>query len=99
TPMAKKGMDAAVDFPRAEKRRRHCWRERVGNAGASFVREAPASSGAFPWGRGINGLLYAGEKATRRRDGFAGRCRRKREKGKGFGGPQGPRGIGLRRRP
>src|SRR5436190_8492456 len=64
-----------------------------------ICKEAPASSGAFPRGRGINGLLYAGEKATRRRDGFAGRCRRKREKGKGFGGPQGPRGIGLRRRP
>src|SRR5213596_851686 len=34
-------MDSSADFPRAEKRRRHCWRERVGNAGASFVRKRP----------------------------------------------------------
>src|SRR5207237_7281234 len=55
------GMDSSADFPRAEKRRRHCWRERVGNAGASFVWRRlppPDHSKEHP----INGLLYAGEK-------------------------------------
>jgi len=36
-PSPSRAMDSSADFPRAEKRRRHCWRERVGNAGASFV--------------------------------------------------------------
>src|SRR5206468_708599 len=60
-PSPSRAMDSSADFPRAEKRRRHCWRERVGNAGASFVWRRlplPAIRRSHP----INGLLYAGEK-------------------------------------
>src|SRR5438309_1451021 len=49
-------------LPGTEKRRRRVWRERVDNAGASFVWRAPTSSRVFRRSRTINGLLYAREK-------------------------------------
>src|SRR5690242_19300537 len=56
-------VEPSHDFPGTEKRRRRDWRERVGNAGASFVwRGAYTSSPSFPRNQSINGLLYARER-------------------------------------